>query len=69
LNLRGQTSNSHVTPTDPRSRTSLRIPRVSRFFNIERMDMILKGLGRIKKVLDEILMQQEHLFGDETKAA
>jgi hypothetical protein len=33
------------------------------------MDMILKGLGRIKKVLDEILMQQEHLFGDETKAA
>ena len=31
--------------------------------------MIMKGLGKIKKVLVENLMQQEALFGEEAKAA
>jgi hypothetical protein len=33
------------------------------------MDMIMKGIGKIKKVLVENLMQQEALFGEEAKAA
>lgn len=37
--------------------------------NIERLDMITKGLGKIKKVLVENLMQQEALFEGEEKAA
>jgi hypothetical protein len=37
--------------------------------NIERMDLIMKGLGKIKKVLVENLMQQEALFEGEEKAA
>ena len=45
------------------------VTRVNLQVNIERMDMIMKGLGRIKKVLVENLMQQEALFGEEAKAA
>jgi hypothetical protein len=37
--------------------------------NIERMDMILKGIGKIKKALVENLMQREALFSEEAKAA
>jgi len=39
------------------------------FFFSVRMDMIMTGLGKIKKVLVENLIQQKALSGDEAKAA
>jgi hypothetical protein len=48
-------------------RETFLVPDLVLFF--ERMDMIMKGLGKIKKALVENLMQQETLFGEEAKAA
>jgi hypothetical protein len=48
-------------------RETFLVPDLGLFFG--RMDMIMKGLGKIKKALVENLMQQEALFGEEAKAA